>query len=267
MKLLTKKEQEVLTRNGEILAEILNKLANLVEPGKSEKQIEDQAVTMIKEKSGEAAFLGYPGGSKPYPSATCISVNEEVVHSPPTSYKFKPGDLVSVDLGFKKDGLYTDACFSVLLEGSDKKQLEEDERLLLTTKEALRRAIEISKPGAYTGDIGNIINKIASEAGLKTVKCLTGHGIGRKLHQEPAIYNYGKKGTGIKLKPGMAIAIEPIISNGSEEVISRVDDQFSLYTKDGSKTAHFEDTILITETGNKVLTKQIFCDNVIKDIK
>jgi len=269
MKLLTKEEQITLIHNGEILAVILENLAKSVKPGLSELEIEETARKLIDKAGGKPAFLNYPSGKNLYPSATCVSVNDQIVHSPPTRYRFKLGDLVSVDLGFVKNGLYTDACFSLLLKDDDE-QFGQDSKLVYTTRRALKKAIAVAGPGRYTGDIGYIINQTAEKAGFKTIKSLTGHGIGRQLHQDPSIYNFGDRKTGFKLKPGMAIAIEPIITTGSGKTkINKENfyDQFTIYTADGSNSAHFEDTILITETGNKVLTKQIFCDNVIKDIK
>jgi methionyl aminopeptidase len=266
MELLNKSEQKIITENGKILEEILLQLAEKIEIGVSEKEIENLARELIKKKSGQPAFLNYQSGPGPYPAATCISVNEEIVHSPPADYQFKRGDVISVDLGFLKDKLHVDACFTISLSDDSS-----DNHLVKATKEALVEAIKESKVGNTTGDIGEAINRTAQRYQLEVIKCLTGHGIGKELHMGPSIYNFGNKGEGEILKPGMAIAIEPILTKGQDQVENYTpgpeNDQFSIITKDREKTAHFEDTILITETGPKVLTKQIFYDNVIRDIK
>jgi methionyl aminopeptidase len=263
---LSKENQKIIIKNGLALAKVLNLLADKIAIGVSELEIEDLARKEIKKSGGEPAFLNYPSDPGPYPAAACISVNDEVVHSPPTDRKFKSGDLISVDLGYKKDGIYTDACFSVLLKSSADNS--EDARLLLATKEALELAIEQAKPGNRTGDIGYVVERTARKHGFTPIKCLTGHGIGTNLHQDPSIFNYGEKNTGALLEPGMAIAIEPILTDGQDMVKSSpnsIEDPFTIRLEKGGKAAHFEDTILITETGPKVLTKQIFYGNLIKD--
>lgn len=265
MKLLNKEEQKIITENGLILAKILSRLAEKIDIGINELEIEDLARKLIRNESGQPAFLNYRSGSKPYPAATCISVNEEIVHSPPDDYSFKKGDVVSVDLGFLKNNLYVDACFTISLS-----QNVIDNRLVKATKKALTEAVRQAQPGKRVGDIGQAINSTAEKEGFKVIRCLTGHGIGKELHMSPSIFNYGEKDTGEELKPGMTIAIEPILTRGEDKVVNNYQqesDIFSIVSCDHQKTAHFEDTILITKAGPNVLTKQIFYDNVIRDIK
>jgi methionyl aminopeptidase len=250
---LIKNPEEIATirRAGVILGEILYKLRASVVEGKSPIDIEYHAIELFKEYGVEPGFKGYQG----FPNICCISVNDNVVHGIPNDTLMKNGDLVTIDCGVLIDGLNTDAAISVIVGGDDKatKKIQELNRI---TKKAMHMGIREVRPGAKVGDIGNAIAKVVEGAGFSIIRELTGHGIGYDLHEDPQILNYGKKGTGPALKPGMVICIEPIVSAG-ERFIHTLDDHWTIAVKDGSWGCQWEHTILVTPNGHEILTEYV----------
>lgn len=243
-------EIERLRKSGLVLKEVKEKLKKLVKIGANQLTIEKQAQELINSLDSEPAFLNQPG-PVPYPAATCISVNDQVVHHIPEDKILKRDDLVSIDLGVKKEGMYTDTAFTIYLG----KRLEL-KTLVKTTKRALKEAAEAARPGNQLGDIGAVIEKTIERASFSVVRELSGHGIGEQLHDEPAVPNYGQPGQGLALESGMVLAIEPIASLGSGKIKGSFGfgDNWTVVTEDKEPAAHFEETFLITNTGSEVLT-------------
>jgi methionyl aminopeptidase len=235
---------------GRILAKILKTLSREAKAGTKLSDLNKLAYQLTKKEKAQPAFLGYrpEGASKPFGGSICASVNEVVVHGFPSDYKLQPGDLLKIDFGIEYDGFFADAATTVGIGRIS----EQARRLIEATKLALNKAVKMAKAGNTLGDIGWIIQKTSQERGFKVLKSLTGHGVGRKLHEEPTIYNFGEKGKGIRLKAGMVLAIEPMLAISTGEIIQRPDESWA--TADDSLTAHFEHTIAITEKGPKILT-------------
>ncbi len=241
----TPEEIQIMREGGKILATILKTLKKEVKEGISTAELNQIALNMCAQYNVQPSFLGYGG----FPGAICASVNEEIVHGIPSDKKLKKGDLISIDFGVYHKGLHTDSCITVPVgEISPQKQ-----KLLKVTKEALNNAISLVRDGVQLGDISNIIQETAEKNGFNIVKNLTGHGIGENLHEEPQVLNFGKKGTGIVLKKGMTIAIEPIITIGSPKNYTLSDD-WTIVTEDGSLSGHFEHTMAVTQNGADILT-------------
>lgn len=247
----TKEEIEILREGGKRLASILAKVAKKVAPGVTTKELDEYAYKLIKEGGDEPAFLNYKpeGQNKPYPASLCTSVNNEVVHGIPSPNKIlKEGDIISIDLGIKHKGLFTDHAITVPVG----KVPKASQKLLEITHEALLVGIEQAVGGNTVGDIGHAIEKfVGKKYGI--VKELSGHGVGKKIHEDPFIPNFGKPGKGEKLVPGMVIAIEPMLNIGRAAIMT-LPDGYTIKTVDGSRSAHFEHTVLITEGGAEILT-------------
>ena len=239
-------EIEIMARAGKILAKILDELKKEVKIGVATEELEKKARELTKKYNVKPAFLGYEG----YPAALCISVNDVIVHGLPSRYQIKDGDIVSLDFGIKYQGYCSDMAVTVPVGNVT----EEARRLIRITKKALKRAIKKTRPGNTIGDIGNTIQRYVEKRGFFIIKDLCGHGIGKELHQEPQILNYGKRKTGPELVPGMVFCIEPMVSIGTEK-IKRAPDGFGYATADGSLSAHFEHMVLVTKSGRKVLTE------------
>ncbi|OGS51814.1 MAG: type I methionyl aminopeptidase, partial [Elusimicrobia bacterium RIFOXYB2_FULL_62_6] len=191
-------------------------------------------------------FLGYRG----YPATLCVSINEEIVHGIPSPKRFvKAGDIVSLDMGAVADGFYGDAALTVAAGGIS----PEARRLMDVTRESLGRALSAVKAGARLGDVSNAVQKYAEERGMSVVREFTGHGIGRRLHEEPSIPNFGRPGSGPVLKAGMTLAIEPMLCLGRADVVVK-NDGWTAVSADGSLAAHFEHTVAVTEDGCEILT-------------
>jgi methionyl aminopeptidase len=253
IKLKSKEEIEILEEGGKRHAEILSFLVSLVKPGVSTFILEEEALRMIREKGDKPAFLDYQprGASRPFPAALCVSINEEIVHGIPNEVDriLKEGDIVSLDLGIIHKGLITDAAVTVPVGQVD----DESRRLLAITKEALRVGIENARSGGRIGDIGAAISRVVKPSGFSLAEDLAGHGVGHSVHEEPYVPNFGTVGKGEVLKPGLVIAIEPMVNVGKPGIkVSR--DGYTIYTRDGSRSAHFEHTIAITEEGPIILT-------------
>lgn len=243
-----------LQEGGPVLARILATVAKAVQPGVTTAALDALAATLIAEVGDKAAFLNYQpeGADRPFPASLCVSVNSEVVHGVPGKRILKEGDIVSLDLGLNHRGVFLDHAITVPV---GVKIATKDKELLAVCKEALEAGIAAAHAGNKTGDIGYAIQEVIKPHRFGIVRTLSGHGVGRAIHEDPYVPNYGKPGKGEKLKPGMVIAIEPMITRGGEEVYV-LPDGHTIKTADNSRAAHFEHTVLITEDGPEVLTMQ-----------
>ncbi|MBU0766535.1 type I methionyl aminopeptidase [Patescibacteria group bacterium] len=242
--IFSEKEIESLKRGGKILRACLDLVESMVAEGVTTKELDDAAEKFILSEGGKPGFKGY----RNFPATLCTSINEESVHGIPGDRALKGGDIISVDCGVIVDGLYTDACFTAYVgEISDEAQ-----RLIKVTKQCLENVVALVKKGVRTGDISAIVQKTAEDAGFHPVRSLTGHGLGTTLHQFPDIPNVGEAGTGPKLPANTLIAVEPIISAGSDAVISG-EDGWTLSIKDSALCAHFEHTLLVEEGRCRVI--------------
>ena len=250
IRIYSSSEIKSIAASGRILAAVFKEVIREAKIGAVLKDLDELASQLIKKAGAEPAFLNYrPNGAfKPYPATICASVNNVIVHGLPDNYQLKNGDVLKLDFGVKYQGFYSDAAITVGIG----KISPEAGKLIKATKNALNEAIKIAKPGNFLGDIGWVIEKTAKKFGVKTIKELTGHGIGRELHEDPIIYNFGKRGKGIELKSEMVLAIEPMFAIGAEKIIQKKDESWA--TADGSLSAHFEHTIAITNQGSIVLT-------------
>ena len=238
-------EIDLIRKSGRIVAEALARLTKLVEPGITTLDLDRLAEEYILKRGAKPAFKGYRG----YPSSLCASVNEQVVHALPSERTLKEGDIVSLDLGSIVDGYYGDAAVTVPVgQVSD-----EAKRLIDVTQESLRRAIDAVHPGGRLSDISHAVQAAVEAEGFSVVRLFVGHGIGRALHEEPQIPNFGPPGHGPVLKTGMVLAIEPMVNAGSPDVMI-LEDRWTAVTCDGSLSAHFEHTVALTENGTEVLT-------------
>lgn len=243
-------EIEAMRVAGQMLAKILKLVETSTKPGISTKEMADIAAKELKILGGKPSFLGYQG-AVPFPDVICISVNDEVVHGiPRTDNIIRPGDLVSIDFGVTYDGMVTDAARSFVV-GDAKSQVKQ---LVKDTEAAMYAGIEVLRNGVRTGDIGSAIQRGLVHKGYGIVRDLVGHGVGYQLHEEPDIPNYGFAGAGAVLSAGMTIAIEPMVTLGTHAV-TLDDDQWTIRTADGSLSAHFENTILITDRSYEILTE------------
>jgi methionyl aminopeptidase len=247
----TESEIERLRRGGPVLARILREVSEAVKPGITTRALDELSHTLIIQTGCTPAFLGYKpdGARKPYPASLCVSVNDEVVHGIPGDRVLKEGDIISLDLGLNFEGVFLDHAVTVPVGAITQK----DKELLSITQSALYEGINAISPTGTTGDIGYAIEQYIKPHKLGIVRNLSGHGVGRYIHEDPYVPNYGKQGRGDKLKPGMVIAIEPMVTRGSEEVLL-LRDGYTLVTKDHTHAAHFEHTVLITEAGPEILT-------------
>ena len=239
-------EIKKITRSCQIVADTLIMLESYIKPGQSVLQLDNIAEDFIRSKGARPAFKGYMG----FPSSLCISIDNAVVHGIPTDKYLEEGQIVGIDCGAELNGYYGDHAKSFAVGKISKNK----KKLLEVTKESLNRGIKQAKPGNYVGDIGNAIQTYAEKNGFSIVRELVGHGIGTNLHEEPQIPNYGKSNHGYELKAGMCIAIEPMVNIGEKEIYTS-QDGWTIYTKDGKPSAHFEHSITVTENGPIILTK------------
>ena len=244
----TKEEIEKLREGGKRLAFVLAETAKQVRPGISALELDKFAEAKINELGDTSAFLGYKpsGHHKPFPASLCISVNSEIVHGiPKATTILKEGDIVSLDLGIKHQNLFTDHAITVGVGHVAK----DKEKLMRDTRESMYVGIQAIVPGARVGDIGYAIESYIKKAGnYGIVRVLAGHGVGRAIHEDPFIPNFGRPKSGEKLMPGMVIAIEPMLTLGTDDVID-TDDGYTIKTEDGSCAAHFEHTVYINDSG------------------
>lgn len=250
IRLKNERDLQFLRISGKILSRTLQLLSHEVKPGVRLKYLDELAKAHIIEEGGVPTFLGYTpeGLNKPYPASICASVNETIVHGIPGNYELKEGDILSIDLGVTFKGYITDGAATVPVG----KISTNARRLIEATKKSLQNAIYECIPGNTLGDIGFAVESVAKKEDVFVVGGLTGHGVGFELHEDPSVFNKGRRGTGMKLVPGLVIAIEPMFALGSSIAVLKKDDSF--VTKDKSLSAHFEHTIAITEKGYEVLT-------------
>ncbi|MFH1337207.1 MAG: type I methionyl aminopeptidase [Candidatus Zixiibacteriota bacterium] len=247
IELKTEREIEIVKRNGQILAKTLNLLEKKTRPGMKTKELDQLAEDFIKKQGAHPAFKGYRG----FPASICVSINEEVVHGIPGERVIEPGQIVSLDVGIFKDGYYADAAETYPVGEVS----EEAQRLIRVTRQALEHAIGSLKAGRHLSDLSFAIQSFVEENGFSVVRDLVGHGIGKKMHEEPQIPNFGLPGQGVVLKKGMVLAIEPMVNAGTYEISTR-EDQWTIVTSDGSLSAHFEHTVAVTDNGAEVLTRE-----------
>lgn len=229
----------------QLTAMILAEVGKMVEPGVSSLMLNEAAESMCAEAGVKPAFKGYMG----YPYALCCSVNQQVVHGFPTQQPLKEGDIISLDFGVQANGYFGDRASTFAVGAIS----EEAQRLLSVTQASLNAGIAMVRPGANLGDVSSAIQRTAEAAGFSVVRQFVGHGIGRNLHEEPSIPNFGVRGRGVKLKAGMVLAIEPMVNMGGPEV-KILSDGWTAVTMDGKLSAHFEHTVAVTPDGYKILT-------------
>ncbi len=242
----TEKEIEIMRKGGKILAEMMETLKKAVKPKIKTKDLEKIAQKLIAKYKVKPSFLGFQG----YPSCLCACVNEELVHCVPSERVLKEGDVLKLDFGICYQGYHLDMAVTL---GVGKISFEA-QRLIRVTKKALKLAIKKIKPGITLGDLGNTVQRYVESQGFNVIRDLCGHGIGKKLHEPPQIFNFGKRGKGLALQKGMVICVEPMVSAGDWK-LERTKDGFGFKTKDNSLCAHFEHTVVVTEKGAEVLTK------------
>lgn len=241
-------EQEAMRQGGQILARILIELKDKCTPGTKRRELDELAKRLCLKYHAKPSFLGYGG----YPAALCVSLNNEVVHGLPDESEISEGDLVSLDMGVFYAGFHTDSALSFVC-GEVKNT--EYEHQISTTERAFYEAVDLIKDGTRLGDISAKVQEVAENEGYGVVRMLVGHGIGREVHEDPHVPNYGEKGTGIVLKTGMTFAIEPMfIRDGSVDVVLS-DDKWTYLTKSGAIATHFEHTVLVTDEGCEILTQ------------
>ncbi len=243
--LKTTGEIEIIRANGRILAKTLELLGEEIKPGVRTKELDRLAEDFIRREGAYPAFKGYRG----YPASVCISIDNEVVHGIPGERMIEEGQLVSVDIGVFKDNYYADGAFTFAV-GQVSNQAQ---RLIQITQEALKRGLEFVREGGFLSDISYAIQSFVEKNGFSVVRDLVGHGIGMNMHEEPQIPNFGPSGQGPILKKGMVLAIEPMVNAGSFEIETK-EDNWTIVTKDGSLSAHFEHTVAVTENGAMILT-------------
>ncbi|HEV8643354.1 MAG TPA: type I methionyl aminopeptidase [Methylomirabilota bacterium] len=242
------REIELMRRGGHILADVMDHLSTTVKAGMSTLEIDEDVEAFITDRGAKPAFKGYRG----FPATVCISINEEVVHGIPSPHRrLKEGDIVGLDLGCIVDGYYADCAFTMAI-GEVPPPVQ---KLLDVTRGSLELAIETCRPGRRLSDVSHAVQKHVEAHGFAVVRAFVGHGIGRALHEEPQVPNFGEPGRGPELRPGMVLAIEPMVTMGGWEV-RILDDGWTAVTKDGSLAAHFEHTVAVAESGPDVLTRR-----------
>jgi methionyl aminopeptidase len=245
----TPKEADKMRKACRTASDILGRLSELVRPGISTKEIDQAAADLMQEAGVKSAFLGYRQGHRVFPGNICISLNDEIVHGIGSQRRIQYGDIVKLDIGVIQDGWVGDTASTVPVGMID----ERTEKLLRVTENALRRAIATASEGVRLGDVCAAVEEEAIANQFSVVREFVGHGVGRKLHEEPQVPNYGKRGSGPRLKAGMTLAIEPMINAGTAAV-RLMDDGWTVCTADGTASAHFEHTVLITKDGAEILT-------------
>jgi methionyl aminopeptidase len=239
-------ELEAMREGGKITAGCLASLTEAVKPGVTTAELDELADSFIRERGGKPEFKGYQG----FPRSICASPNAMIVHGIPGPYTLREGDIISIDAGTRFEGFVSDSATTVRV-GEVSGEID---GLLQTTQECLEAATEQMRPGNKLGDVGNAIQSLAEGRGYGVIRDLVSHGVGRQMHEDPQVPNYGKPGSGTRLLSGMTLAIEPMISLGGYEILLDEEDGWSIYTADGSMAAHYEHTIAVTDDGPWVLT-------------
>lgn len=240
------RELEYMRDAGKIVAETHREVAQAVAPGVTTKELDEIAENYIRKKGASPSFKGYHG----FPASICASVNEEVVHGIPGLRKLKDGDIISIDIGAEINGFHGDAAVTLPVGDID----EELQKLLTVTEEALEAGIAKAVVGNRLSDISHAVQTHVEAHGFSVVRDYVGHGIGRQMHEEPQVPNFGMPGRGPRLRPGMTLAIEPMVNMGTHEVVT-LSDNWTVVTKDKKPSAHFEHSIAITDDGPQILTK------------
>lgn len=241
----TAEEIKIIAEGGKILAGIMKELEKKVKPGITTKELDRVAETLILKSGGKPSFKGHES----FPATLCTSINEEIVHAVPSQRKLKEGDIISLDLGMLYKGFHTDMAITLPVGNIS----PETQRLIRVTKKALKRGIKKARIGNTFGDIGNTIQRHVESQGFNVVRELCGHGIGKEIHEDPQILNYGKRRTGPQIKEGMVFCLEPMVTMGDWR-IKKSADGYGFETADGSLSCHFEQTIVVTKDGVRVLT-------------
>jgi len=241
----SQREIEILRKSNRITAEVLQHLKEMVNPGMTGNELDQAAERMIHEMGGIPAFKGYRG----YPASICVSINEQVVHGIPNSRAFVRGDLISIDLGVIYQGYVGDAAVTVPVDSVD----QESSQLLQVTETALKKGIDQAREGNRLFDISYAIQSHVEANGFSVVRDFTGHGIGRHMHEDPQIPNFGKPGTGDRLQAGMVFALEPMVNAGDWHV-TVLADRWTVVTADGKRSAHFEHSIVVTNGEAEILS-------------
>ncbi|OIO31088.1 type I methionyl aminopeptidase [Candidatus Nomurabacteria bacterium CG1_02_43_90] len=249
----TEEEIAIIREGGERLAQILCAVRDATKPGVTTGDLDRLAEKMMREGGDEPAFLHYTpeGMDIPYPGSLCVSVNDEIVHGIGSERVLQEGDIIGIDTGIKHKGLFTDSALTVPVGNID----EASKKLIAVTEGALRAGIAVARSGNTVGDIGHAIEKHVKEQGFVVVEELGGHGVGYHQHEDPHVANYGDRGQGMRLKPGMVLALEPIVNAGTR-YIKLMSDGYTYVTKDHKRSAHFEHTILITNGDAEIITKR-----------
>ncbi len=252
----TPEEIELLRLSNMLVAKTHGEIAKIIRPGITTLELDKVAEEFIRDNGGEPGFLGYGG----FPNTLCVSVNDTVVHGIPSKYELKEGDIVSVDCGVLMNGYYGDSAYTFAIG-----EIPDDvKKLLQVTKEALYLGIEKAVAGNRLGDISFAVQQHAESHGFSVVREMVGHGVGRKLHEKPEVPNYGKRGRGVKLKKGLVIAIEPMINMGKKEIYQE-NDGWTVKTRDGKPSAHFEHTIAVMDGQADILSSFQFVEEVLKN--
>jgi methionyl aminopeptidase len=243
------REIEAIRRSGKITATVLTELMQAARAGMATRELDRLAERGIRSRGGTPTFKGYRG----FPASVCISVNDEVVHGIPGAYVLREGDLLSIDLGTTLDGYVSDSAATLGVGAIS----PEAQRLLDVTQECLMLGIAKMQRGGHVGDIGAAVQEHAERHGYGVVRELVGHGVGQEMHEEPQVPNYGRRGTGAALRPGLVLAIEPMVTQGDPAIFIRRDG-WTVVTADGKLAAHFEHTVVVTEHGPRILTLREF---------
>jgi methionyl aminopeptidase len=244
------REIEIMRRANVIVAEVLEELKSHVVPGVTTLELDALAEELTLKKKAVPAFKGYSVAGRVYPCSLCASVNEEIVHGIPSRRALREGDIIGLDYGVIYEGYYGDSAITVGVG----RVSEEAQRLMDVTREALYKGIEQLCDGKRLGDLGSVIQRTAEGAGYSVVRAFVGHGIGKRLHEEPPVPNYGDPERGLRLREGMVLAIEPMVNAGGYEVEIK-EDGWTAVTKDGSLAAHFEHSVAITKNGPYILSQ------------
>jgi methionyl aminopeptidase len=250
IELKSPREIEIMRRANAIVAEILARLKEQVVPGVTTLDLDAMAEEWTYQRKARPAFKGYVVAGKSYPRSLCVSVNEEVVHGIPSRRELHEGDIVGLDFGVVYEGFYGDAAVTVPVG----RVAPEAERLMRVTEEALRRAIEQAREGKRLGELSAEIQRTVEGAGFSVVREFVGHGIGKRLHEEPPVPNFGEPHFGPRLREGMVLAIEPMVTAGGPEVLLK-EDGWTAVTRDGSLAAHFEHSVAVTKNGPYILSQ------------
>lgn len=244
--LKSQREIQIMREAADKLKEVFIRLRDFVKPGVRTREIDERAEKIMRSLGTESAFLGYRG----YPASVCTSVNEQVVHGIPSDRILKEGDILSLDIGVKHKGYYSDAARTWPIG----KISEEVWQLIQVTRQSLYEGLVVAKPKARLGDVSNRIQKFVESYGYGVVREFVGHGIGRELHEDPQVPNFGIAGRGIVIEEGLVLAIEPMVNMGGADV-RILDDGWTVITQDGSLSAHHEETVVMTQNGPEVLTQ------------